>query len=137
MLESCTAQAVNEKLLEIRNRLGDDLYYKIFGVIICDNGVEFEQLYLMEFDENGRQRGRVFYARPYRSGDKGLAENNHRLIRYIIPKGVSMDRLCDSDAISITNAINSINKNSINDFTPFELFLHVYGKTVLKELHLQ
>lgn len=137
LLDSCSAEAVNKKFLEIREIIGDELFYKIFKVMICDNGVEFNQLYLLEYDSFNYQRGKVFYARPYRSGDKGLAENNHRLIRYIIPKGVSIKNLTDEDARIITNTINSINKNSLNDFTPFKLFEYVFGKKILNLLKLK
>ncbi len=137
LLKSCTAEAVNKKFLEIRDVIDDELFYKIFKVIICYNGLEFERLWELEYDSFGYRKGKVFYARPYRSGDKGLTENNHRLIRYIVPKGTSLKDFTKEDTRTITNAINSISKSSLNDFTPFKLFTYVFGTKILTLLRLK
>ncbi len=56
-----------------------------------DNGSEFSNPSAIELDLQGNQRTRIFYCDPQAPYQKGAAENNHSLIRRIIPKGTSLD----------------------------------------------
>ena len=78
----------------LRNTLGDNLYKKLFEVILTDNGWEFSKPEDIEFNyETGEKLINVFYTEPYSSWQKGGIERNHEFIRYIIPKGISFDNL--------------------------------------------
>ena len=61
---------------------------------------------------------KTFYARPMRSDDKAEAERNHELVRYVFPKGKSLDGLTQADLDSAFSNINSYVRRSKGDKTP-------------------
>lgn len=66
-------------------------FYKIFKTITFDNGVEFMGYKGLEKScLRKRKRTEVYYAHPYCSGERGTNENNNRMIRRWIPKGIDM-----------------------------------------------
>ena len=69
-----------------------DVFLSLMPVILADNGSEFSNPTRMEFDAQGNRRTRLFYCSPSSPGQKGSAERNHELIRYIIPKGTQIGR---------------------------------------------
>ena len=69
--------------------LGVSLFKRLFPVILTDNGVEFKNPQALEHTRTGLSRTRVFFCDPQASWQKPQVENNHRLIRRILPKGVS------------------------------------------------
>lgn len=91
--ESNTARTMTEVFCELRERLGDSLYRKLFPVILTDNGSEFSNSKAIEYDEKGLSVSRVFYCDAGRPYQKGLIEVNHELIRRILPQGSSFDEL--------------------------------------------
>ena len=87
-------------------------FYSKFKTITFDNGVEF-------MDYNGMEksclrkgtRTNIYYAHPYCSGERGTNENNNRMIRRWIPKGVSMDNISPSYIKQIENWLNNYPRN--------------------------
>jgi transposase, IS30 family len=67
-------------------------FYNKFKTITFDNGVEFMDYEGMEQSciRKGK-RVKVYYAHPYCSGERGTNENNNRMIRRWIPKGILID----------------------------------------------
>ena len=66
-------------------------FYKTFKTITFDNGVEFMGYKGLEKScLRQKKRTEVYYAHPYCSGERGTNENNNRLIRRWIPKGIDM-----------------------------------------------
>ena len=63
----------------------------------------------------------VFYCDPYVSNQKARLEKNHEYIRYIIPKGRSMQKLTQADVSLMTSHINSTARDNLNGSTPFDL----------------
>ena len=61
--------------------------------ITFDNGGEFRNWKALEKSYDNRRkkaRTQVYYAHPYRSGERGSNENANRLIRRFIPKGTDI-----------------------------------------------
>jgi hypothetical protein len=50
-----------------------------------------------------------------------MIEKNHEYIRYVIPKGASLNPFDQSDATILMNHINSEARDSLNGCTPFRL----------------
>ena len=50
-----------------------------------------------------------------------MIEKNHEYIRYVIPKGNSLDPYDQKDATVLMNHINSEARDSLNGCTPFKL----------------
>lgn len=116
--------------------LGLDLFHKLFQVVLTDNGVEFKDPNSLEHSSNGYPRTRVFYCDPQASWQKPQVENNHKLIRRILPKGTSFNTLTKEDTLLITCHINSVLREQLKDKTPFELMSSKNEKKLLSLLNL-
>lgn len=121
MIDRGNPEFVIKIMKSLKGKLGDE-FYDIFEVNLSDNGTEFNHLWNIEFDENGVQRCHCFYTRPYTACDKFECERNHEFIRYILPKGVSLDRLTQEDANLIFSHINSYIRKCLGNKTPYEVF---------------
>lgn len=121
----------------LRNKLGNDLYKKMFEVILTDNGWEFSKPENIEFNPNtGEKLINVFYTESYSAWQKGGIERNHEFIRYIIPKGITFDNLTKKNIIDMMNNINNVQRKSLNYQTPYLNFQKEYGEDIVKLFHL-
>ena len=92
---------------KIERRYGSK-FYKTFKCITFDNGVEFMGYKGLEKSCLRKQdRTKIYYAHPYCSGERGTNENNNRLIRRFIPKGVDMTNIKVSYVKQIEDWINN------------------------------
>ena len=83
-------------------------FYQTFKSITFDNGVEFMGYRGLEKScLRKKKRTEVYYAHPYCSGERGTNENNNRLIRRFIPKGIDMKNIKVSYIKQIEDWINS------------------------------
>ena len=123
---------------KLREKIGDDLYKKLFEVILTDNGWEFSKPDDIEINyETGEKLINVFYTESYSSWQKGGIERNHEFIRYIIPKGISFESLTKKNIIDIMNNINNVQRKSLGYQTPYSIFKHNYGIDTCTLLHLR
>jgi IS30 family transposase len=120
----------------LNDRLGTATFRKLFPVILTDNGVEFKDPESLEQTPNGSQRTRVFFCDPQASWQKPQVENNHRLIRRIVPKGVSFDTISSEDVRLITRHINSVLRDQYEGKCPFDLMVTKEQKKLLESLRL-
>ncbi len=83
-------------------------FYDKFKTITFDNGVEFMDYKGMEESCLRRKpRTSIYYAHPYCSGERGSNENNNRLIRRWIPKGMLIDNISKKVIQEIEDWINN------------------------------
>lgn len=137
ILNDKTRDSVLKVFNYLESILGNDLFEKTFPVILTDNGVEFSNPLSLEFNYDGIGRTRIFFCNPGASYQKGAIEKNHEFIRYIIPKGTSMDNLTQQDIDLMINHINSLTRPSLNNATPYDLAQILLDKEVLKKLNLK
>jgi IS30 family transposase len=123
-----TSQSVIDIFNQLYMSLNPDNFRKLFQVILGDNGSEFSNPTAIEMDHLGNQRTRVFYCDPQAPYQKGAVENNHTLVRRIIPKGASLDCFTQADISLMMNHINSYRRPNLGDKTPYEVFASLYGK---------
>ena len=64
----------------------------------------------------------VFYCHPYSSWERGSNENNNRLIRRHIPKGVDFDDRTDEEIAYIENWINTYPRGIFEYKTSEQMF---------------
>lgn len=121
LLDACTQSAVKQVFDQLYESLGAEVFKKTFPVILTDNGSEFKAPELLERDEQGNRRTRLFFCDPLASHQKARIEKNHEYIRYVIPKGQSFDLLTGEKVTLMMNHINSAARASLNDNTPFKL----------------
>lgn len=136
LLNDKTSNSVLKIFNWLESILGNDLFEKTFPVILTDNGSEFSNPLSLEFNDEGIGRTRIFFCNPGASYQKGAIEKNHEFIRYIIPKGTSMDNLTQNDIDLMINHINSLTRPSLNNATPYDLAQILLDNNVLKKLNL-
>lgn len=137
LLNDKTSNSVLKVFNWLESILGNKLFEKTFPVILTDNGSEFSNPLSLEFNDDGIGRTRIFFCNPGASYQKGAIEKNHEFIRYVIPKGTSMDILTQSDINLMLNHINSLTRPSLNNATPYDLAQLLLDKNVLKKLNLK
>ncbi len=108
-------------------------YPAAFEACISDNGTEFATFYEIESAGTPGQIN-AFYARAMRSDDKADCERNHEIVRYVFPKGKSLDQISQKDVDDVFDNINSFVREGKGDRTPYELAERALGKAFLVAL---
>ena len=129
-----TSQSVIDIFNRLYMELQPDIFCGLFQVLLGDNGSEFSNPFAIETDPLGKQRTRAFYCDPQAPYQKGAAENNHTLIRRIIPKGTSLDCFTQEDIALMMNHINSYGRPNLGDKTPYAVFASLYGEDILRKM---
>lgn len=125
-------ECVYNKIHELFNRLGSKKTKEVFPILLADNGVEFTTFHNLEkFDIN------VYFTNPYRSTDKAECERNHEFIRYIIPKGKTLDIYSQEDINLMFSHINSYIRESNKNKSPFELIKERFGSEFLEAIGIR
>jgi IS30 family transposase len=132
--ERNTSQTVIDRFDWLYNLLGKEKFKTLFPVILTDNGSEFSNPKALEFDLAGDRRTHIFYCDPHASWQKPSVELNHEFIRKILPKGVSMNALSQSDIDLMMSNINSYSREKLNDKSPLDLFNFLYGEGLAEKL---
>lgn len=129
-----TSQSVIDIFNRLNEEIGTDQFRELFPVLLGDNGSEFSNPTAIEHTPEGVVRSRVFYCDPSAPYQKGAVENNHTLIRRIIPKGKPLDRFTQEEITRMMNHINSYTRKNLGDKTPYEVFSSFYGEDILKKM---
>ena len=133
-LDSKTFDETLKKLKEFENNITQDTFNKIFEILLTDNGSEFKSVSkIVEAFPNIN----IFYCHPYASYEKGNIENNHELLRRIIPKGISLKPYTQSDYNKIANNINSLYRKKLGGKCPFDLIENYISLETLKQMGLE
>ena len=114
-----TSQSVIDIFEWLDERLGGKLFNQLFPVIVTDNGSEFSNPKKIEYRDYavtgyGFRRTSVYYCDAGCPYQKGAIEVNHELIRRILPKGTSFDKLTQTDITRMMDHINSYNFSKNN-----------------------
>jgi IS30 family transposase len=128
----CVATLVERKtglvlIGKLKDRTADSLSQRLTRLIrgagrvetvTADNGTEFHGYERIE-----RRTGVVFYfARPYRSWERGSNENANGLVRQYLPKGASMAGLTQHQCNAIARKLNTRPRKRLGFRTPLECF---------------
>ena len=130
------AKSVVDIFDSLEERLGGDLFRRLFPVVLTDNGSEFTAPSELERDGGG-PRTRVFYCDPYASYEKPFVENNHRNLRRILPKGASFDALTQETLNLVMSHVNSMIREEYGDSTAAARFAALFGKDTLELLGIR
>lgn len=137
LINKSNPDSVLRQLQKLFTKIGHKYVTKIFYINLADNGIEFSRFTEIEADENGEIVRKTFFTNPYKSTDKAHCERNHEFIRYVIPKGVSMDDLTQDFLDEMFSNINSYVRKSKNNLTPYELVEKKYGKEFLDLINIK
>lgn len=91
----------------------------------------------VEFDAQGKPRTKIFYCNASAPYQKGSCENNHEMIRRVIPKGVDIGQYTQEQIDLMMSHINSYTRKKLGNKSPYEMFEFQYGKTLLDVFHLK
>ena len=132
-----TSVSMASTLDKLQELLQDD-YYTHFSLLLTDRGSEFEKYDLFENNySTDEARGHIFYCDAQRPDQKPHVENNHNLVRNILPNKRILDNLTQEDLELMFSHINSTPRKSLGGRTPYEVFTYFYGDDVLKKLNIQ
>lgn len=129
-----TSQSVIDIFNKLYHTLQPETFCRLFQVVLGDNGSEFSNPVAIETDSKGKQRTRVFYCDPNAPYQKGAAENNHSVLRRIIPKGTSFDGFTQNDIDLMMSHVNSYGRPNLGNKTPYEVFEAIYGDEIIKKM---
>lgn len=127
------ADTVVEQFDRLTSLLGLEEFRKVFPVILTDNGSEFKHTKEMETTNDGKKRTKIFYCDPQASWQKPKIEKNHEFIRYVLPKGKSLNSYTQEDMNILANNINSTRRNLLGGKSPYEV---ITNKSVLNLMKL-
>ncbi len=137
LLPDKSSASVKSELDNIEKIIGTELYKRVFKYILTDNGGEFQRPEELETSLDGSKRSSIYYCEPNRSDQKAKVEKNHEYIRYVIPKGTSMDNYIQNDIDLMMSHINSTAREVLNFAIPFDMASIYLGKNTLKKLKLK
>ena len=107
LLKEHTSAAVVKALDRLERKLGKK-FRGIFKSITVDNGSEFADWEGMERSKRSKKkRTKIYYCHPYSSWERGSNENQNKLVRRHIPKGVHFDDKTQGDIDDIAEWINN------------------------------
>ena len=129
VLEEQNSKCVVETFKSIYKKIGTESFKKLFPCILTDRGQEFVNPVSIEVDEaTGELVTNVFFCDAYISNQKGAIESNHRLLRYIVPKGSNTDYLNKEHGLIITNEIGNYPRRELGGKTPIQIMKIFFNK---------
>ncbi len=115
------AESVKRVFDFLERGLGVERFHRLFPIILTDNGSEFRRNADLEFTEDFTPRTKIYYCNPMASWQKPHIEKNHEYIRYVIPRGKSLNPYTQEDITLLMNHINSTRRMRLGNKAPYEL----------------
>jgi len=102
---------------QVINACIDKLKNEIAHTLTFDNGLEFAK-HEMITNSIGTE---IYFAKPYRSWERGTNENTNGLIRQYYPKSMQLDQLTDVEVQVVEDALNNRPRKKLGFLTPLEV----------------
>ena len=131
------SKSVSQWFKWLYDAVGPKEYKALLFLILTDNGSEFSDPVKIERVNDKDKLSNVFYCYPYSAYLKPEVENNHQLIRRIIPKGSSMNHLTQADIRLVMSHVNSYTRKKLNDQSPYDAFSSRYGFKLVNALGIE
>lgn len=132
-IDTQAKEEVIKKLTYFKDVIGQETFDKLLEILLTDNGKEF---YISEEVLSLSSNIHLFYCHPYSSYEKGSIENNHELIRRVIPKGVSLKPYTQEELNLLCSHINSLYRESLDGLCPFDLIEQYISLEIITKLGL-
>lgn len=134
LIKKTNPDDVVAKIRKLFRSLGSEVVKEIFAINLADNGVEFSYFNKIEYDDDGEVMCKTFFTNPYKATDKSRCERCHELLRYILPKGKSLDFLTQEKVDWIFSQINSYVRESLGNQTPYDVIRRKFGEKFLETI---
>lgn len=131
------SQSVIDIFEKLYLQMRPDIFIEVFPLFLADNGSEFSNPAAIEYDKQGNPRSKLFYCNANAPYEKPNCENNHEMIRRIIPKGVDLGQYTQDQIDLMMSHINSYARKSLGNKSPYEVFAFQYGEELLKLFNLK
>ena len=115
------AESVKRVFDYLEAGLGVEVFRRLFPLVLTDNGSEFKRVDDLEMTDTLEYRTHIYYCDPMASWQKGCLEKNHEFIRYVLPRGKSLNQYTQEDMTLLMNHINSIKRPGLENKCPYEL----------------
>jgi len=118
-VEQATLEAVKAAFDDLERRHGSQFKIK-FKSITFDNGSEFLNWQSLEASvlKAGERRTTIYFAHSYSSWERGTNENQNRMIRRFIPKGLDIAGFDDKEIKAIEDWMNNYPRRILGYNTP-------------------
>lgn len=131
------SENVSKVFLQLQQMLSPEEYKAIFPVILTDRGTEFSNPLAIETHyETGELLTQVFFCDPQASNQKGHIEENHTLVRYVIPRSTNLGHYTQNNIDLLLSHLNSYGRALLGT-TPYHLFEIYYGKAILDKIKVK
>jgi IS30 family transposase len=110
-----TARQVTDALVSMLTLLKTAVH-----TMTADNGKEFA----FHQEAAATLEAAFYFARPYRSWERGLNEHTNGLVRQYFPKKTRFDTISQDDVLRVQNLLNSRPRKILNFKTPLEVLTH-------------
>lgn len=137
MRKANDSQSVIDIFERLYFEMKPDIFMDTFPILLADNGSEFSNPKAIEFDKQGNQRTHMFYCDANAPYQKGNCENNHEMIRRIVPKGTDWGQYTQEQINLMMSHINSYARKTLGNKSPYEVFAFLYGEELLKMFNLE
>lgn len=137
LIHKGSPSSVIKVLKTLFDKLKIDTVQKAFPINLADNGIEFSYFSRLEEKKDGERICSTYFTSPYKATDKAECERLHELVRYVLPKGHSLDSLKQEDIDEMYSHINSYIRKSKGDQTPYDLIRRKFGKEFLTQINIQ
>ena len=121
--------ALKERLNSLGFSFGD-----LFPVLLTDNGGEFSHVAAFENDLSGEKESSVFFCDPNAPYQKPHVENNHTLLRSILPSTSSFDDLTQDLVNLVFSHINAVLRKQFRGKSAFDMFAFTYSAEIANAL---
>lgn len=138
LINSQSSTEVKRVLDDIESKIGISDFKRLFPCILTDRGKEFMNPLSFETSIDSKtKRTNIFYCDALQSNQKGAAEKNHTIIRYVIPKGSYMDVYNNNQILLLSCHMNSYVRKELGGRTPHDLMSMYFGDDVIKKLLIE
>ena len=136
LIESASQKCVQAVFDELNEKLGTEIFQRLFPVILTDRGSEFSSPEDIEIDKDTAEvLTNIFYCDSRQSQQKGKIEKNHVELRKIFPKGTDFNKYSQKDLDKALSYINSYPRKSLNLNSPIDVVKTTKPECVLELNH--
>ena len=129
LLDNKTAAEAGEKFIAFKRSIVQRgfSFGELAPVILTDNGGEFSNVSAFENNEQGEKETHLFFCDPNAPYEKPHVENNHILLRDILPSGTNFDELNQNKLNLIFSHINAVKRKQFNGKSAYDMFAFAFS----------
>ena len=137
IVEGATQEKIAALIDQIERELGLARFRKLFPAILTDRDIVFDDFSRIELSDGGERRTRVFFCDPGASNQKPHVENYNAQARPVFPKHAVLNEYTQDELYTLASHLDSRCLSSLDDRTPADLFVEIFGEEMLELLHLR